>query len=671
VLAIGIVVDDAIVVVENVERNIALGLSPYDATRRAMTEVTGPIIATALVLCAVFIPTAFISGLTGQFYKQFAITIAISTVISAFNSLTLSPALAALLLRGHGEKKDLVTRGMDTLFGWFFRPFNRFFDWASRKYAGGVRRTIRFAAIALLLYVGLVVLTGMTFTKIPTGFVPVQDKQYVIALAALPDAASLDRTEAVIRRMSDMASTVKGVKDSVAFPGLSINGFTAAPNAGIVFYCLDDFEDRKSPDLSAAAIAAQLSAKFSSIKEAYIFTGEAPAVNGLGTTGGFKVQLEDRANLGPGSLYAGMEAVANLARQQPELNGQVTYSSFKINVPQLTAEPDRVKAITMNIPLQNIFETLQINLGSLYVNDFNRFGRTFQVIAQADSQFRDEAADITRLKARNAQGQMVPLSTVVKVNESFGSDRVMRYNGYPSAEINSAAAPGYTSGQAEAAMDRVLAQALPSGMKAEWTELSFQQRLAGNTAIYIFPLCVLLVFLVLAAQYESLTLPLAIVLILPMTLLSAMIGLLIKEMENNVFTQIGLIVLVGLACKNAILIVEFAREKMHEGLDAASAALEACRLRLRPILMTSIAFIAGVYPLAASTGAGAEMRRAMGVAVFAGMIGVTIFGLFLTPVFFVVLSRRKRARVLASIELKGPPAPPLPPHHPEPVGSHV
>ena len=640
VLAIGIVVDDAIVVVENVERNIALGLSPLEATKRAMNEVTGPIVATALVLCAVFLPTAFISGLTGQFYKQFAVTIAISTVISAFNSLTLSPALSALLLRGHDAKKDWLTRLMDALFGWFFRPFNRFFDWASRTYTRWVRRVVRFSVVALLVYAGLTFLAGYTFTKIPTGFVPIQDKQYVIAVAQLPDAASLDRTDAVIRRMSDMAAKVPGVKDSVAFPGLSINGFTASPNSGIVFYSLEDFDKRKGPGMSADAIAGQLNGMFSTIQEGMIFVVPPPPVNGLGVSGGFKVQLEDRANIGSDALFATAQSLVGMSFQTPGLG--YTYSSYQINVPQLTAEPDREKVKMMNVPLGSLFETLQINLGSLYVNDFNRFGRTYQVVAQADAQFRDSAEDITRLKVRNAGGQMVPLGSVVKVSDSYGPDRVMRYNGYPSADINSGAGPGFSSGQAEAAMETLLAQ-LPIGVKAEWTELSYQQRIAGNTAVYVFPLCVLLVFLVLAAQYESLTLPLAIILIVPMTLLSAMIGLLIKDMENNVFTQIGLIVLVGLACKNAILIVEFAREKQREGMDALEAALEACRLRLRPILMTSIAFIAGVYPLAASTGAGAEMRQAMGVAVFSGMIGVTIFGLFLTPVFYVVLQRKKKA----------------------------
>ena len=638
VLAIGIVVDDAIVVVENVERNIALGFSPLEATKRAMNEVTGPIIATALVLCAVFLPTAFISGLTGQFYKQFAVTIAISTVISAFNSLTLSPALSALLLRGHDAPKDWLTKTMDFLFGWFFRPFNRFFDWASRTYTSWVRKVIRFSFVALLIYAGLVVLTGFTFTKIPTGFVPIQDKQYVIAVAQLPDAASLDRTDAVIRRMGDLAAKVPGVRDSVAFPGLSINGFTASPNSGIVFYGLEDFDKRRGPGLTADAIAGKLNGMFSSIQEGMIFVVPPPPVNGLGVSGGFKVQVEDRANLGSDALFEVVQGLVGRSFQTPGLG--YSYSSYQINVPQLTAEPDRVKVKMMNVPLQSVFETLQINLGSLYVNDFNRFGRTYQVVAQADASFRDSSEDITRLKVRNALGQMVPLGSIVKVTDSYGPDRVMRYNGYPSADINSVAAPGFSSGQAEEAMERVLAE-LPNGMKAEWTELSFQQRIAGNTAVYVFPLCVLLVFLVLAAQYESLALPLAILLIVPMTLLSAMVGLLIKGMENNVFTQIGLIVLVGLACKNAILIVEFAREKQRQGLDAVEAALEACRLRLRPILMTSIAFIAGVYPLAASTGAGAEMRQAMGVAVFAGMIGVTIFGLFLTPVFYVVVRRRK------------------------------
>ena len=638
VLAIGIVVDDAIVVVENVERNIALGLSPVDATRRAMDEVTGPIVATALVLCAVFIPTAFISGLSGMFYKQFAITIAISTVISAFNSLTLSPALSALLLRDHHAPKDGLTRVLDRLLGWFFRPFNRFFDWASGQYSKAVARVIRVSVVALAVYVGLIFLTGRIFQAVPAGFIPSQDKQFLICVAQLPDAASLDRTDAVIRRMSDLAMKVPGVAASVAFPGLSPNGFTASPNSGIAFITLDDFEKRRSPDLSANAIIGKLYQAFGEIQEARMIVINAPAVNGLSTGGGFKMYIEDRANLGSEALYGATWGTIGAAYATNVLQG--VYSTYQINVPQIDLDVDRVKAKSLGVSLSSLYETLQVYLGSLYVNDFNQFGRTYQVVAQADSKFRDGADDIRRLKVRNERGQMVPMGTLVTVREAFGPDRVMRYNGYPAAEINGAPAPGYSSGQAEAFIEGLVKQTLPPGMAYEWTELTYQQRIAGNTAMYIFPLCILLVFLVLAAQYESLSLPLVILLIVPMTLLSAMVGVLLKGSDNNIFTQIGLIVLVGLACKNAILIVEFAREKQREGQDPVSAALEACKLRLRPILMTSIAFIAGVYPLVISSGAGAEMRQAMGVAVFSGMIGVTVFGLFLTPVFYVEIMKR-------------------------------
>jgi multidrug efflux pump len=603
-----------------------------------MDEVTGPIVATALVLCAVFIPTAFISGLSGMFYKQFAITIAISTVISAFNSLTLSPALSALLLRDHHTPKDGLTRVLDRLLGWFFRPFNRFFDWASGQYSKAVARVIRVSVVALAVYVGLIFLTGRIFQAVPAGFIPSQDKQFLICVAQLPDAASLDRTDAVIRRMSDLAMKVPGVAASVAFPGLSPNGFTASPNSGIAFITLEDFEKRRSPDLSANAIIGKLYQAFGEIQEARMIVINAPAVNGLSTGGGFKMYVEDRANLGPEALYGATWGTIGAAYATNVLQG--VYSTYQINVPQIDLDVDRVKAKSLGVSLSSLYETLQVYLGSLYVNDFNQFGRTYQVVAQADSKFRDGADDIRRLKVRNERGQMVPIGTLVTVREAFGPDRVMRYNGYPAAEINGAPAPGYSSGQAEAFIEGLVKQTLPPGMAYEWTELTYQQRIAGNTAMYIFPLCILLVFLVLAAQYESLSLPLVIILIVPMTLLSAMVGVLLKGSDNNIFTQIGLIVLVGLACKNAILIVEFAREKQREGQDPVSAALEACKLRLRPILMTSIAFIAGVYPLVISSGAGAEMRQAMGVAVFAGMIGVTVFGLFLTPVFYVEIMKR-------------------------------
>lgn len=637
VLAIGIVVDDAIVVVENVERNIALGLSPTEAAKRAMSEVTSPIIATALVLCAVFVPTAFISGLTGQFYKQFAITIAISTVISAFNSLTLSPALCAVLLKDHHAPKDWFARGMERVLGWFFRPFNRAFAWAGDKYSGGVAKILRVSVAALIIYGGLVVLTGWSFDKVPTGFVPTQDKQYLVAFAQLPDGASLDRTEAVIRRMSDIGLKQPGVKDAVAFPGLSISGFSVAPNAGIVFFALKPFEERASKDLSGPAIAAALNRQFGAIQDAFILAVPPPPVQGLGTIGGFKFYIEDRADLGYDALYDNVQNIMGKSRQTPGLDG--VFSTFTVNVPQLDADIDRVKAKQQGVPLQNLFDTMQIYLGSLYVNDFNRFGRTYKVVAQGDAPFRDRPEDITRLKTRNDRGQMVPLGTLVKVTETHGPDRAMRYNGYPAAEINGGPAPGYSSGQAEALISNLADQTLPKGAAMEWTELTYQRILAGNTAIYVYPLCLLLVFLVLAAQYESFRLPLAIILIVPMCLLFAITGVWLKGGDNNIFTQIGLIVLVGLACKNAILIVEFAKHKQDEGLSPSQAAVEASRLRLRPILMTSIAFIAGVFPLVVAHGAGAEMRQAMGVAVFAGMIGVTLFGLFLTPVFYMTLMK--------------------------------
>ncbi|MCK1790357.1 efflux RND transporter permease subunit [Pseudomonas violetae] len=652
VLAIGIVVDDAIVVVENVERNIGLGLTPVEATKRAMREVTGPIIATALVLCAVFIPAAFISGLTGQFYKQFALTIAISTVISAFNSLTLSPALAAVLLKSHDAPKDRFSRMLDKLFGgWLFRPFNRFFDKASHGYVGAVARVIRSSGIALLLYAGLMVLTFFGFANTPTGFVPGQDKQYLVAFAQLPDAASLDRTEDVIKRMSDLALKQPGVDSAVAFPGLSINGFTNSPNAGIVFVTLKPFDERKDPSMSAGAIAGALNGQFAGIQEAYMAIFPPPPVQGLGTIGGFRLQIEDRGNLGYDELYKETMNIITKSHNVPELAG--LFTSYTVNVPQVDAAIDREKAKTHGVAISDIFDTLQIYLGSLYANDFNRFGRTYQVNVQAEQQFRLEPDQIGQLKVRNNKGEMIPLATFIKVSDTSGPDRVMHYNGFITAEINGAAAPGYSSGQAEKAIEKLLKEELPNGMTYEWTDLTYQQILSGNTALFVFPLCVLLAFLVLAAQYESWSLPLAVILIVPMTLLSAITGVIASGGDNNIFTQIGLIVLVGLACKNAILIVEFAKDKQEEGMNPLAAVLEACRLRLRPILMTSFAFIMGVVPLVFSSGAGAEMRHAMGVAVFSGMLGVTFFGLLLTPVFYVLIrnfvergEQRKAAKAL-------------------------
>ncbi len=649
VLAIGIVVDDAIVVVENVERNIEAGLSPHDASVKAMEEVSGPIIAIGLVLCAVFVPVAFLSGLTGEFYRQFALTIAFSTVISAVNSLTLSPALSAILLKSREAPKDRLTLVLDRGLGWIFRPFNRVFKRGSESYGHAVARVIRRKGIALAVYACLLALTLFGFRMVPHGFVPTQDKQYLVAFAQLPDAATLDRTDRVIREMADIGGKEPGVENSVQFPGLSINGFVNAPNAGIVFFPLKPFDERKSKAEYGLTLAGTLNGRFSGIQDAFVAVFPPPPVNGLGQVGGFKLMLEDRAGLGEETLNEATQALIGKAYQTPELAG--VFTSYRINVPQLEVVVDREKVKQEGISLTDLFQTMQVYLGSVYANDFNRFGRTYQVKVQADAQYRATADNIAQLKVRNAQGAMVPLGSVVQVRESHGPDQSLRYNGYPAADINGGPAPGFSSGQAEAAVERIAAEVLPNGIGYEWTDLSYQQRLSGSTAIFIFPLCVLLAFLVLAAQYESWSLPLAVILIVPMSLLCAITGVYLTKGDNNIFTQIGFLVLIGLACKNAILIVEFARELHMQGRSAVEAALEACRIRLRPILMTSFAFIMGVLPLVFSSGAGAEMRHAMGVAVFSGMLGVTFFGLVLTPVFYVgisqIVERRRRAAVPA------------------------
>ena len=641
VLAIGIVVDDAIVVVENVERNIEKGLSPVEATRVAMSEVTGPIIAIALVLGAVFIPTAFISGLSGQFYKQFALTITISTFISAFNSLTLSPALAALLLKSHDSKPDRLTRLLNALFGkWLFTPFNKVFDRGAKGYQKLVQKLIRMSVLVGIVYLALVGGTITLFDQVPGGFIPAQDKQYLVAIAQLPDAASLDRTQAVVQQMEEIAHQVPGVAHTVAFPGLSVNGFTNSPNSAIVFTPLEPFDQRQDPSQSAMAIAAQLNQKFMAIDAAFVAVFPPPPILGLGTTGGFKLQIEDRENKGFEVLFNNLQAVIAKARQNPALMG--LYSSFRIQVPQMDIDIDREQALIQGIPLNEVFDALQIYLGSVYVNDFNLFGRTYQVNAQADAEFRQDPEQILNLKVRNRQGKMVPLGSVLTVTPARGPDRVMHYNGYPSAELNGSPAPGISSDQAQKAIELILADTLEQGIEYEWTEVTYQQILAGNTMVYVFPLVVLLVFMVLAAQYESLRLPLAIILIVPMTIFSALLGVWLVGSDNNIFTQIALIVLVALASKNAILMVEFAKDQNENGLSHLEAIIEACRMRLRPILMTSIAFTAGVIPLVFATGAGSEMRHAMGNAVFSGMIGVTIFGLLFTPVFYMFLSKSKK-----------------------------
>lgn len=644
ILAIGIVVDDAIVVVENVERNIEEGLSPREATIRAMKEVTGPIVATGLVLTGVFIPIAFISGLTGQFYKQFAVTIAIATIISMINSLTLSPAMAALLLKGHDSPKDQLTKGMDFAFGWFFRGFNKFFHKSSSLYGSGVKKSLARKTIMMAVYVGLLLLTAYSFRIVPPGFVPAQDKQYLVGFAQLPQGATLERSEKVIREMSDIAMKEPGVASAVAFPGLSINGFVNSASAGIVFVTLKPFDERTTPNLSGFAIAGSLQQKFAALPDAFIAIFPPPPVQGLGTIGGFKLQVEDRTDQGYQALDNVMKAVQGKAWQDPALSG--VFSSYNVNVPQLFVDLDRTKVQQMGVPVSEVFDTMQTYLGSMYVNDFNQFGRTYQVVAQADKEFRAKPEDITRLQVRNAEGQMIPLGSVVSVKESFGPETASRYNAYRSADLNGDAGIGYSSGEAQQAITKILKETLPPGMAFEWTELTYQQILAGNTTMLVFPICILLVFMVLAAQYESLTLPLAVIMIVPMSIMSALIGVHFVGGDNNIFTQISLFVLAGLACKNAILIVEFARELEHQGRSIVEAAIESCRLRLRPILMTSFAFIMGVVPLVISQGAGAEMRHAIGIAVFSGMLGVTFFGIFLTPVFYVLL--RKLAVTISS-----------------------
>ncbi|MDP1666538.1 MAG: efflux RND transporter permease subunit [Methylobacter sp.] len=636
VLAIGIVVDDAIIVVENVERHIATGLSARDATRKAMEEVVGPIIATALVLVAVFVPTAFITGVSGAFYKQFALTIAVSTVISAFNSLTLSPALCAKLLdRAHGDK-DWFTRLIDRLFGRFFGVFNRFFDSFSEGYARLVGRLIRMTAVVLVLYMGLNGLNFLAFEKVPTGFIPQQDQGYLILYAQLPDAASLGRTQEMVQQANRIVLETKGVKHLNAYAGFSILSGSSQSNVATMFARLDDFDQRAGhPELHADAVIKNLQQRLAQIEGAHIAVFAPPPIRGMSSVGGFKLQVQDRTNAGIEALQDTVNEMIAKGNQQPGLAG--LFTTFRASVPQLFLDVDRTRAKSMDVPLKDVFDTLQIYLGSMYVNDFNSFGRTYQVVAQADSEFRMKPEDITELKTRNLQGGMVPLGSLMSVKEITGPDKITRYNMYPAAEINGGTLPGVSSGQAITVMNKLLGAELPPGFDFEWTELSLQQVLAGNVALLVFPLSVIFVFLALAAQYESWSLPFAVILIVPMCILCSLAGVWLRGMDNNIFTQIGFIVLVGLASKNAILIVEFAKRLQEGGLNRFDAAVEASRIRLRPILMTSFAFIMGVFPLVIAQGAGAESRQVLGTAVFSGMLGVTLFGLLLTPVFYVMV----------------------------------
>jgi len=645
VLAIGIVVDDAIVVVENVERNIAEGRAPVAAAHQAMREVSGPIIAIALVLVAVFVPMAFLSGVTGQFYRQFSVTIAIATIISAINSLTLSPALAATILKGHDEAPDRFTNIINSLFGWVFRPFNRLFQRSSGGYSNSVSKILHHRSPVFVIYLILIGLTWGVFQLVPGGFIPTQDKLYLIGGVRLPEGSSLDRTEEVVRKISDLALSTDGIADAVGFPGLNTLQFTNTPNTGTIFFPLKGFNERKRP---AIEIVNELQGKLFSIQEAFAFAIMPPPILGLGTGSGYSLYLEDRSGLGYGKLQEAAQHMTGAITQVPGLTFPV--SSYQANVPQLDVDVNRVKAKTQGVSLGNLFETLQIYLGSMYVNDFNRFGRTYQVIAQADAPFRDSEDQINNLRTRNQNGEMVPIGSMVHVSHTFGPDPVIRYNGYPAADLVGQADPRIMSStQAIAAVTGLASQVLPNGMKFEWTDLSYQQVTQGNAALIVFPLSVLLVFLVLAALYESWTLPLAIILIVPMCVLFSLFGVWLTNGDNNIFVQIGLAVLMGLACKNAILIVEFARELELQGQTPLEAAIEACHLRLRPIIMTSFAFIAGVLPMVFSSGAGSEVRHVMGITVFSGMLGVTFFGLFLTPVFYaalrvLVLKFRKSAK---------------------------
>jgi multidrug efflux pump len=646
VLAIGIVVDDAIVVVENVERWMAKGLAPREATYEAMREVTPAVIAVAAGLSAVFIPTAFISGITGQFYRQFALTIAVSTLISAFNSLTLSPALAAILLKPHGAKKDWLETVLSAVLGWFFRLFNKGFDLTTRMYVGILRRVVRLAALAMAVYVGLLLVTFFAFRSVPTGFIPQQDKGYLLCVLQMPDAASLDRTDATVRRMEEMARKTVGVRFTFAVTGFSVLSGTNQSNTAVMFVSLEDFATRAgNPEKSANAIIGRLMGQFSQIQEGFAIVFPPPAVQGMGNAGGFKLQVQDNGGHTPQELQEATEQFVGTALQQDAAKGPEgarllsMLPNFRANVPQLWANVDRVKVKSQGVEVTDVFSTLQTYLGSLYVNDFNLNGRTYQVTAQADAPFRATAKSVGELKTRNSENKMVPLGALMDIKEITGPVRIGRYNLQPTADINITAIPGAASGEVISFIEETARTSLPTGFSTTWTELAFQEKAAGNTAIFIFPLCVLFVFLVHAAEYESWSLPTAIILIVPMCLLSGIFGVWVRGMDNNIFTQIGFVVLAGLSAKNAVLIVEFAKqqEEHNPNMGYVKAAIEASRLRLRPILMTSFAFILGVVPLVVATGAGYEMRQALGTAVFFGMIGVTFFGIFLTPVFYVVI----------------------------------
>ncbi|MBP3960577.1 efflux RND transporter permease subunit [Gemmata sp. G18] len=652
VLAIGIVVDDAIVVVENVERWLEQGLEPREAAYKAMEEVTGPVVAIALVLCAVFVPCAFVGGITGQFYRQFAVTITASTVFSALNSLTLSPALAAILMRKREDSRDYLTRGLDFALGWFFRLFNRGFAFGTRMYTATVGWLLRLSLIVLVLYGGLLVATYWVFQKAPTGFVPDQDQGRLIVSIQLPDSASLERTQEIMARVDQLALNTPGVQHTASAAGMSLLMSANSSNFGTVFLILDPFEKRQRPDLTADAIMAKLRKDFArEIRDADVKIFGAAPVPGLSVASGFKVMVQDRGGIGLPELQKQTDAVVGKLQPNPATVGVLT--QFRSKTPQLYLDVDRTKAQALGVPLNDVNQAMQIYLGSLYASSFNEFGRHWQVTLQAEGRYRTRIEDVNLLQVRNKWGEMVPLGTLVQLREINGPVSVTRYNLYTSAAVSGNVPPSVSSGEAINAVNAAAEQTLPRSMSIEWTELMYLQLRAGNTAIYVFALAVVFVFLALAALYESWALPLAVILVVPLCLLCSIGGVLIAHKAVDVFVQIGLVVLVGLACKNAILIVEFAEVLHREGKPRREAALEASRLRIRPILMTSLAFILGVLPLVVASGAGAEMRRSLGIAVFSGMLGVTLFGVFLTPVFFDLIQRGVDSKVFSETLSRG------------------
>ena len=632
VLAVGIVVDDAIVVVENVERNMRSGMSALEAAHRTMDEVGSALISIALTLCAVFVPAAFLSGISGLFFRQFAVTIAASTVISCFVSLTLSPALCAVLFKAHSSR-DVPRAGLARrLLNGAFDRFNRGFDRLSFGYGNVTRRLVRAVTIVLVVYAGLIGIAGVEFAKTPTGFIPEQDQGYLINIIQLPPGATLDRTEKVFRRGIDIILGTKGVEHVAPFAGLDATTNTVASNSGTIFSGLPSLYNHELPGVTANTVLADLRQRLSIIKDANVVTIPPPPVQGLGSAGGFKLMLEDRGGLGSQALVRAANALVDAANKDPDFAG--VFTLFNAGSPSIYADIDRLKAEKVGLTPTDVFSTLQVYLGSQYVNDFNYLGRTYEVIVQANGQFRRTPQDITRLKVRNTSGEMVPIGTVAQLRDRTVPYRVPRYNLFPAAEVQGVAAPGVATGTALQRMEELAHQILPRGIAFEWTDLAFQQQQRGTPTILVFGAAALFVFLVLVAQYESWKLPLAIVLIVPMCLLASVTGLLARGMPIDILAQIGFVVLVGLAAKNAILIVEFARQKQEEGVASGEAAVHAARTRLRPILMTSFSFILGVAPLVVATGAGAEMRQSLGTAVLFGMLGVTGFGLLFTPAFY-------------------------------------